>query len=317
MRTKQTAQTRILTRNSGAPAFTLIELLVVIAIIAILAAMLLPALARSKSRAQRIQCANGERQLGLGLLLFATDNQERFPPAGWANGSTTAPGVQLAWDSFINKYIGGHASEADLQVGALFTGDAPTVLVCPADRFAKVNWAGGVDPYFALRSYAMNSVGPNWSTDYQVDDKFRTYPLPSLTQPGRRGVGIYWVDRGQTADWSAPGYKTSAVQDSSGTILLAENTHGQQIAGNIWTCIVIGPLASGRNELYQMDSITAPQDPNSGNPVNQGPALYKAHLNRFNYVFGDGHVEALTTEQTVGSGTLLVPRGMWTTVSGD
>src|SRR5437899_4652003 len=110
--------------------FTLIELLVVIAIIAILAALLLPALSSARNKSWRIQCASQLRQLGIGFELFATDHEDRFPPAGY--GVTDAS--QLAWDSWIHRYIGGTAPDSVLVTAITPTAYAPKIEKCPADR---------------------------------------------------------------------------------------------------------------------------------------------------------------------------------------
>jgi len=202
---------------------------------------------------------------------------------------------------------------------------APKILTCPADRAPKDSWIVGppAPPKYAYKSYAMNSCGVNSGSQVQVSDNKRAYPLPSLNLPGAHGVGIYWTDPGSTADWNARGYSTAVVRDTAGTILLAEDASSQAAVGNIWPCVCLGPQVSdgangGWGNMYQTD-LRAPQDAASltVGGYSEGFQLYKAHHNRFNYVFHDNHVESLKIEQTIGTGTLANPKGMWTIAQGD
>jgi len=170
-------------------AFTLIELLVVIAIISILAAMLLPALAKAKSKGQSISCISNLKQLEYAWLMYVHDNNDVMPPN--VNRNVSTPNPQALPGSWVVGNAELDTTSSNLQGGVLFRYlGSVGVFRCPGDTSTVRDHPG----LRRTRSYSLNGCmnsdadpappfGPqNPSTDPLIKIKLSAFTVPPASQ---------------------------------------------------------------------------------------------------------------------------------------
>lgn len=171
--------------------FSLIELLVVIAIIAILAALLLPAIARSKEQGQRAACLNNIRQLTIAWIMYADDNEGRLVPNNWVYYASLETQLTngVSWAPGATRY---DADPENLKRGLLWPyNQSAGIYRCPADKSTIETLSGARLPQLRTRSYNMNG---HINCDVNDQDPFspnlRTYGEMRSPRPSEQFVFI-------------------------------------------------------------------------------------------------------------------------------
>lgn len=238
-----------------ARAFTLIELLVVIAVIAILAALLFPVFAKAREKARQITCVSNERQIGLGLRMYAQDYDDVYIPyfTGLNPITKKYSDPRLYWPQIVSPYIKPAKGSGDF--GQSLVADLSPVFVCPDapnDETADKQWGlGDAD------SYGINDDIVNWIAPTGITATKNPVALAAVEAPSSTILLCETYDTNE--DGKLPGQS------------LAESYFDSHLSG------AVGSTAGRHMASYQKSDVAQSADPNALNAV----------------CFCDGHVKMM------------------------
>jgi prepilin-type N-terminal cleavage/methylation domain-containing protein/prepilin-type processing-associated H-X9-DG protein len=301
--------------------FTLVELLVVIGIIAVLIAVLLPALSRAKEAAARVACASNMRQVGTAIVMYTIEYKGTYPPLWFPAdpndpSNTGSPAIyagitrggqpaNATYVTLIARYLG--SRETDVYLGLKLP-----VLACPNDtNTVRGTWLNST----AALSYTMPS---SWGPD-SIHYKDRWLGIADRRPPGagttlNRGIGQLWNGNGgQYPMW----IRTTMVHPASKSLLLVERSYSEEAQCTNWNLGYV--VSNPASQMYDPNSLAVyglpllHTDPRKRPSSGASLSISTAGKNVvFNYLFCDNHVELMNPRETVSN----TPNGLATLIPG-
>ncbi|MHB1158485.1 MAG: prepilin-type N-terminal cleavage/methylation domain-containing protein, partial [Phycisphaerales bacterium] len=266
--------------------FTLVELLVVVSIIALLMAILLPALGKARETARMVVCLSQQRQLGLATRMYIGDNAGWYPAVYELPHALLSPNAPdqgtgqdsgFIWCEAIFDYVAGPGKYSQAGVGTQLW-NSVRYFRCPSDPL-------GVGPYGQnpaaipnTNSYAMNWQRNNYGGTWD-------------------GIGYAYGETRLPGNHNSVHTKESMVQAPADTFLYVDLCSGGYRYS--WR----HANSSGIRSIMYNGVVSFPD-----------PGI---HLGKFNWVFCDGHAQTLDVYDTMGTGDVNNCKGIWTKTPGD